>query len=144
MIGFFEDGWQQGYGIEINTSDYKARICEFNFNTVKKEYLSNVKFGFVHNYAGVFDNRTLRYQNGIYTGKVFNNQPNNFGTMLYNDGSYYIGEWLNGAPSGIGIYVSLTHIQMGEYSGGKLNGYGIKIYSNDKLEYGKFTNGIKY
>ena len=142
-IGFYEDGWQKGYGIEVKTADYSAKICEFDYDTIKKELLSIRNFGFVHTYSTIFDEKTLRFSNGLYTGRIFNNLPNNFGTMLYNDISYYVGEWLNGAPCGIGIYVSSNNIQIGQYSGGKLNGYGIKIYPNDKIEYGKFVNGVK-
>ena len=143
LLGMFVDGWQIGYGIEIDTNTYKCRICEFVLNNIVKVLYTSDSTVFPPFYSEIFSESTLSFINGSYSGRVYKGKPNNFGTMLYGDKSYYIGDWSDGVPTGFGIYVCDTNISIGQFSSGRLNGYGLIMYPNDKIDCGRFRNGSK-
>ena len=142
MIGFFENGWPTDYGIEIDTNTFHGKIYDFQNGAIQKTLMTIDDMVFPPYYSSVFDEEVKQFTNGIYSGKVFENKANNFGSMLYKNGSYYVGEWLNGAPCGFGIYVCDKNITIGQYSKGVSNGYSITIYSNGNIEYGKYVSGV--
>lgn len=100
-------------------------------------------------FTGKFNNKkiengTFEYTDGaIYTGS-FNYSENRSGegTMIYNDGGYYKGEWSSGERHGKGYVVFPDG---GEYSGefkyNKLNGHGERLYPDGTLFVGEFKDG---
>ena len=59
-------------------------------------------------YAGVWENGDLRYgtlitEKGVYEGELLNLSPHGYGTMYYNNGNIYKGNWKVGNKEGIGL-----------------------------------------
>ena len=77
----------------------------------------------------------VSFPEGIYYGKVKNNQRNGYGKFEYEDGSIYEGEWKNDFINGKGsLRKNGALIYEGEWIDNKRNGDGIS-YENGKKVY---------
>ena len=92
------------------------------------------------------------YENGKYEGIIINGKREKIGTMEYNDGTKYEGEWNNDKQHGKGIFRAIptnnNHLMLIKYEGDFVNdkkeGKGVAIYSNgDKYE-GEWKNNKQY
>lgn len=87
---------------------------------------------------------------GSYSGDLNNGVPQGQGTLLYDDGDTYEGEFLGGKFHGKGISTRNdgTIRYDGEWRNGKFHGFGIYYYSNsdaqNRAHYrGHFCNGMR-
>ena len=143
---------------------------QVSLNDGNMEIISYTNFYKIYNYL---DNDLIPYfikeskrvfSDGVYYGKVENEQRNGYGIFEYNDGSLYEGYWKNNLKYGIGKYkrkdgyefsgywennimygngslsINGELIYDGQWSNDRKNGYGIS-YKNGKIEYkGKWAN----
>jgi WD40 repeat protein len=73
---------------------------------------------------------------------VYGNCNTGIGQMVWADSSFYIGEFENGQPKGIGVFRSSKKYIWGEFDGKRLNGYGgmVKIDTSE-VTIGNWLNG---
>ena len=63
-------------------------------------------------------------------------------TIVYSDGSVYVGEFENGIKNGYGVYYfSNGDVYEGNFKDDKRNGYGVYYFSNGDEYEGNFENG---
>lgn len=109
----------------------------------------------------LFDNKPLRYtfggeyknnkphgygllshSGGIFEGKWAGRNMKGIGEEVWNDETFYRGEFDKGMKNGIGIYRWPDGtIYQGEWVNNEMNGYGIIIYTDDRVYEGEITNG---
>lgn len=105
----------------------------------------------------------LNIGNSSYYGEVKNGRPHGKGTMKWDDGTTYSGDWINGMRSGTGtlkVKSLLIEGSIDTHSGGwkndKKNGYGLSttnmltgsevvscIFKDDKYLYGSIMSSYK-
>ena len=137
---------KNGYGIV--TWDDKSQLsgmfkdnkvsgfCKFknqkNKTIYKGEYINNIPKGY-----GRYE--TLHY---IREGFWEKNKLNGIGFEIWDDKTFYKGEFLNNKKHGIGIYQwpDKTYYE-GEWKNNKMNGYGIIYYTNESFYCGEVLNG---
>lgn len=74
---------------------------------------------------------TIRYDAGTYTGYLDDGIPNGWGTMVWDSGDYYEGDWVNGTIEGYGTYIWANNSRYtGNFRNGLLNGYGTYTYAD--------------
>ena len=110
----------------------------------KKENIGNILIPIINSLK---DN--LEYQkinNGKYEGFTKNNKLEGYGKYIYENGEYYIGQWLNDLKHGKGtIYYKNNTIKYeGDYVKNKCEGYGKYIDENGDYYIGQFLNGLKH
>lgn len=67
---------------------------------------------------------------------------NGVGKMVWADGSYYIGEWENGQPKGLGFFKTKNEWAWGQFNGKKLDGYGgLSILDAQQISIGQWVDG---
>ena len=109
-----------------------------NFNTNK--ILSTLQSEANYIYPTLFK---IYNNSGIYYGEINNNKRNGIGKQ-FNNKDEYEGIWDNGEIiKGKAIYFSDQGniIYEGEFKDGLENGYGVKIYPNNRVYKGIFING---
>ena len=130
-IGEFLNEKRQGYGklVKPNNSYYVG------------EWLNNYEDGRGIIYADM----TSQNKNIIYEGYFKNGKPNGYGKCFYENGNYYIGEFLDGVRHGKGI----IYYQNGKikYEGNFINdiceGEGKYIWENGEYYIGEFHNNLR-
>jgi hypothetical protein len=77
-----------------------------------------------------------------YEGDLVNGKRHGKGTMLFGNGAYYAGSWIDDQMHGFGTlyYASGNPEYIGEWSNSKFNGKG--CYFNENMEY--FEGGFEY
>jgi len=84
------------------------------------------------------------FPEGNYTGMVnHSGKPSGNGTMRFNDGSVYNGEWQNSVMFGVGVctYADGLTKYDGAWENGMPHGQGYFIYSNNDRYDGSWING---
>ena len=92
------------------------------------------------------------YNKDIYEGEFKNDKREGNGKYIWENGEYYIGQWLNGNKHGMGIiYYKDGNIKYeGDFVNGNAEGNGKYIYENGNYYIGQWLNdkfhgkGIKY
>ena len=93
-----------------------------------------------------------QYDKDIYYGEFKNGKREGYGKYIWENGEYYIGQWLNDKKHGKGIlYNTNRNIKYdGDFVNDKFEGYGKYIYENGNYYIGKWLNnkmhgkGIEY
>lgn len=89
-------------------------------------------------------NQTLILRESVYFGSTKNGLPHGFGTMTFNDGDIYEGEWIEGRFEGEGI---IKFAGGDRYEGQLLdwvfNGNGTYYYLDGDLYYGEWSKGVQ-
>ena len=89
-------------------------------------------------------NGTKEFSNGTYTGDLVRGYRHGTGTMQYDDGGWYTGQWDNGQKVGVGvgkIVYSNGSVYEGEFLDGQCHGTGKITYSTSAVYEGGFKNG---
>lgn len=84
---------------------------------------------------------TQHTQYGRYSGDIKNNLPNGEGTMNYNNGWIYEGEWDDGIWNGYGELTTSDFLYSGYWEQGKPNGEGAVSYAAGGYYDGTWKNG---
>ena len=87
---------------------------------------------------------TKEYENGTYTGDLLRGYRHGIGMMKYNNGGWYMGSWDNGQKVGAGTGKTVYEngsVYEGEYLDGKCHGTGKIIFENGSVYEGSFQNG---
>ena len=87
-----------------------------------------------------------KLDNGVYEGEIHNNKKEGYGKYTINDGTYYIGQFLNGFRHGRGAdyYRNNNIMHEGDFVNDQLDGKG-KYYDKDGSYYiGQFSKGMKH
>ena len=123
LNGIFKDNKVSGFCKFINKK---------NKTIYKGEYIKNIPKGY-----GRYE--TLHY---IREGFWEKNNLNGIGYEIWDDKTFYKGEFLNNKKHGIGIYQwpDKTYYE-GEWKNNKMNGYGIIYYTNESFYCGEVLNG---
>ena len=86
----------------------------------------------------------IYYKNGTikYEGDFVNDKLEGMGKYIYENGEYYIGQFVKGLRHGKGIeyYKNNTIKYEGDYVKGKREGYGKYIYESGNYYIGEFVN----
>ena len=87
-----------------------------------------------------------KYNNRIYEGEYVNEIKDGYGKILYNNGGFYIGNWVNYEKVGKGIlyYKKDNPRYEGEFSADLFNGQGKLIEENGEYYIGNFIEGLKF
>ena len=123
----------------------KKEITQNDYNS-NKQYLNTLQSESNFVYPTLFK---IYNNTGIYYGQIDNNKRNGIGKQ-FNNKNEYEGIWIDGnIIKGKAIYYSDQGniIYEGEFKDGIENGYGEKIYPNNRIYKGNFINGkidIKY
>ena len=77
--------------------------------------------------------------------KIRNNCKYINGKYIYDDGKYFIGEYINNIPNGKGIkyYKNGNILYEGNFINGKFEGNGKVIFDNGLYYIGQFKNGLR-
>ena len=131
------------YTIKIKKDGYKTEEFEvelakdFNQKVVlKKKLPENII-------------KTIKYDDGVYTGKLKNNLPFGKGTYIYNDGRKYIGMF-NGSKNrgwhgyGVATFPSVGSKYMGMWKNDKRHGKGTQIYADGYKYVGMWKNDKRH
>ena len=96
---------------------------------------------------GDCQNQTSTYvwDNGSsYVGEFVDGHFHGQGTYTYSNGSSYVGEWKDGKHNGQGTYTDFNGSSyVGEYKDGKRNGQGTQTFSNGSYV-GEYKDGEKH
>ena len=86
------------------------------------------------------------YDNDLYEGFIKNNNFEGFGKYIWENGEYYIGQWLDGLRHGKGIiYYKNDSIKYeGDFVNDKYEGNGKYIYGNGDYYIGQWLNDLKH
>ena len=87
---------------------------------------------------------TIRHGDGTYTGYLDDGIPNGVGTMVWDNGNYYKGDWVNGSIEGYGTFIwNSGDYYEGNWVNGTMEGYGTFIWAASNNRYtGYFRNGL--
>ena len=134
--------------INLNKNLNKENIIKNNYNSVNLSEDEKSKDNLI-----LYPNQTKEYFNGIYDGIILNNKREIKGTMIYNNGAKYVGEWRNDKKNGKGIFITSNYFNCknkigmkfeGEFKDDKIEGIGIGKYSNGDLYEGEWKNYKPY
>ena len=137
---------KNGYGIVtwddksqlfgIFTDNKVSGFCKFinkqNNTTFKGEYKNNIPKGY-----GYYE--TTHYlREGIWE----KSKLNGLGYEIWDDKTFYKGEYLNNKKHGIGFYqwADKTYYE-GEFNNNQMTGYGLIYYTNESFYSGEVLNG---
>ncbi|XP_075460973.1 MORN repeat-containing protein 1 isoform X3 [Ascaphus truei] len=104
-------------------------------------YIGDMKKQLRHGYGlYVYANSFFRYEGEWKSGK-----KHGHGKLLFKDGSYYEGEFVNGEINGNGLryWASSGNIYSGEFRSGELHGHGVMQYKDGGRYEGEFVLGIR-
>ena len=77
-----------------------------------------------------------------FTSQLINAQDYTYSTRLFEDGSKYTGDFLNGEIHGSGLYEFANGtVYEGEFAYGLIHGYGTMYYISGEVYEGRFHNG---
>ena len=135
--GYGQVLWTDKSKIEgIFSFNHLNGYCKF-YNGVSNsifsgEYLNNIPNGF-----GIYENKTLTIQ-----GYWEKDNMNGIGIEVWDDGTYYQGEFINSKKNGIGLYRWPDGtIYQGEFVNNQMSGTGVILYSDDRIYSGQILNG---
>lgn len=75
-----------------------------------------------------------------YIGEFDNDMPNGIGTLLFSDGAYYQGNFINGKQNGYGKYEEKDYLYIGDFINDLRNGKGEETFNNGTIFKGMFVN----
>ncbi len=87
---------------------------------------------------------TRVYENGTYTGGLMRGFRHGTGTMQYDNGGWYTGQWDNGQKAGTGtgkLVYENGSVYEGGFLDGKCHGKGKLVYESGSVYDGDFQNG---
>ena len=87
---------------------------------------------------------TKQFSNGTYTGDLVRGEPHGIGTMHFDNGGWYIGEWKNGSFSGYGTAKIVNkdgRVYEGELQNGVYHGKGTLRKENGDWYTGQWEAG---
>lgn len=116
--------------------------AEGNYKTIK--YLDGkiIEFGESTILNG---HGTKRLSRGMYIGCLVDGKPHGQGTITYDNGDRFEGQWKNGVKSGFGTYYfSDGGKYEGNWEDNSYNGYGVRTYINGDKYDGNWINGQRF
>ena len=86
---------------------------------------------------------TIRYGDGTYTGDLVSGVPNGQGSIVWDDGNTYEGQWKDGCADGHGIFRWNTDncFYEGDWVAWQMHGYGTYTYPDGTVISGWWENG---
>lgn len=109
--------------------EYLRILCKEDYDQMSTEQVipkSTTTMEFVEDY---------RVSGGSYTGFLVNKLMQGVGTLKYDDGNVYVGEFYGGQCNGYGMLTYATEaVYKGEFIKGKREGYGV-LYEHNGLTY---------
>lgn len=131
-----------------------GNIFKGNFFKNKKEGYGIMKdiYGFVYKGNWINDkfiNGTIKFNNYLYQGYIYNNNPDGKGVMIFNDKSKYEGTFIDGRIEGSGYYYDSNGklILICKWKNNLPNGNGFMLidgkYHNITLEDGQYKYNDK-
>jgi hypothetical protein len=99
------------------------------------------------NSIGACGKGTVEYDNGdIYTGEFVDGRRNGHGTLKYSNGDIYEGEWKDGNTSiCIGKFTGFNGATFeGQWRDGKMDGHGKMVYANGDKFTGNWKQGMRH
>ena len=114
-------------------------ICKFynsqNNCIFKGEYENNIPYGY-----GIYE-----MMNGSYEGIWVRNNLIGIGIEIWNDQTFFQGEYSKSKRNGIGLYRWPDGtIYQGQWVNNQMQGYGTIIYSDDRIYSGEVYNGLMH
>lgn len=86
----------------------------------------------------------LKFSYGVYEGVVVNGNATGIGTLTYNNGSKYVGQFRDNIMHGFGVLVvGKKDIYMGSFKRGVRDGYGIGMLENGDVYEGQYKNDLR-
>ena len=144
--------------IIINKRNAVNNIIRLNKIPNPKQHEKNIKIKLPENKNTIhrsitYNLTTKKYPNGTYKGFIFNGKREKNGTMFFDNGAKYEGQWKNDKKHGKGVFTSSHYFDCknfvgmkyeGEFKDDKFDGFGITTYTNgDKYE-GEWKNNKQY
>lgn len=88
----------------------------------------------------------IKFNNSVYNGEFYVDesgikQLHGYGTLTYNNGDVYKGEWKDGKENGHGSFVCDKYTYDGEWKNGNENGYGVENYFGLGIYEGNWADG---
>ena len=130
--------WADKSKIEgVFSQNHLNGFCKFYNSTTNSnyhgEYNNNIPKGF-----GIFSNPSLTLR-----GYWERENLNGIGLEVWEDGTYYQGEFLNSKKNGVGLYRWPDGtIYQGEFINNQMSGSGLILYSDDRIYAGEILNGF--
>ena len=123
------------YGNDIYIGEYRDIIREGYGKYIRKNksyYIGQWLNDYEHGKGIIYSDINSRNNYLIYEGDFKEGKPNGIGKCVYDNGNYYIGEFLNGIKHGKGkIYYKNGHIKYeGDFREDKVQGNGKYIWEN--------------
>lgn len=90
---------------------------------------------------------TVEYDNGdVYTGQFMDGRRNGHGILKYSNGDIYEGEWKDGSTSTcIGKFIGFNGATFeGQWRDGKMDGHGKMVYANGDTFTGDWKQGMRH
>jgi hypothetical protein len=85
---------------------------------------------------------TVKREDRTYVGTINNKMFEGYGAMIYNSGSFFIGNWVNGLKEGFGRYIGCDGAEYtGNFKNDKMDGDAIVKYANGDIFQGEFKDG---
>lgn len=83
-----------------------------------------------------------KYQDGtLYIGEWWNDAPSGKGTVVWADGSIYVGDFIAGKYNGTGAHFTSKSLYIGDFKNDLPNGYGTFFMSPKSMYVGDFEKG---
>lgn len=156
--GVFRDGEPHGEGLYLYADGRRKRVTYDNGKLRKAYMVSNAvkidgagygEYEFNGHYSGWYRGNklkgylphgrgTMRYQNGsVYTGQWENGKMHGNGTIVWEDGAVYSGQWVHGKRTGHGSYTWATGDRyVGQWKENQFNGPGTFYHGTGAVEKG--------
>ena len=98
----------------------------------KKDNNGNILIPIINSLKDNLEYQTINYSHDKYEGFTKNNKPEGYGKYIYENGNYYIGQWLNDLRHGKGTlyYKNNTIKYEGDFVKDKYEGYGKYIWED--------------
>jgi hypothetical protein len=86
----------------------------------------------------------IDYSNAVYEGYLLNDEPSGEGTMRWENGNIYTGNWVNGIFAGYGVFTFASGDKYeGNFSNDKFHGKGTFIWKDGSSYTGDWANGVR-
>lgn len=139
-IGNFKDGYYSGEGMYIwaqNGSKYIGHWEKGDRQGIGRYIDENGE-----STTNIWNQDEILDEDEKVTGCINGDCKSGYGVAIYNDGSYYEGEWKNGYPNGQGkLYLANGGTYEGEFKKGRYNQYGILTRPNGSQKEGMWDMG---
>ncbi len=87
---------------------------------------------------------TKEFGDGMYTGDLVRGWPHGQGKIIYENGTTYEGQWVNGKYEGTGIYTWDKGSFVGTWKNGSYHGTGTMTWSDGQKYVGGFVSGKRH